>query len=492
MQLPTGDGLGDWLSVGLPKIEHVIEVRDVRGLPLREAMEVLCAARATRQAAEVQEAVTILHIVENYHRDLPENPMPGRARLVELAADGGPKLNEFVPLELSAALGVSQQSITLLICDLLDLAYRHPLMWQQVRAGGTPLWQARKITARVAAVELGLSAALELDRQLTPVLPGLTVGRSLKLLEGLITAIDPRGAETRADTERRKRWVRIQPATDSVSWIDGKLNCADGHQLDATLNRIAACLKSDGDTDTRDTRRASALGILSNPALALALLHQNKLRHTNTSRAENTGTEKTDDTDGADLLRGVPADLLDVLAKVDLTTLLPKSTLFLHLSDRAVRTGGGVARVEGIGPVPTGQLQHLLKGTRVRVLPIFDPTTVVPVDSYEIPAPMRQAVLLHHPTDTFPFGSRPSRHLDLDHIRPYHPNGGPGQTSIDGLQPLTRHGHRAKTHANWQIHPDPPHGHLWTSPLGLTYRVLPDGRTVPLRNGMQDRPPDSS
>ncbi len=114
-------------------------------------------ARATRQLAEVQEAVAILHIVENYHRDLPENPMPGRGRLVELAAEGGPTLNEFVPLELAAALGVSQQSITLLIADLLDLEYRHPQLWQQVREGATPLWQARKIAQRVSGAELGLS-----------------------------------------------------------------------------------------------------------------------------------------------------------------------------------------------------------------------------------------------------------------------------------------------------------------------------------------------
>ncbi len=253
-------------------------------MPLREALEVVVDARATRQLAEVQEAVAILHIVENYHRDLPANPMPGRGRLVQLAAEGGPLLNEFVPLELSAALGVSQQSITLLICDLLDLAHRHPLLWEQVRTGQTPLWQARKITQRASTAELSLQAALELDRRLTPTLPGLTVGRSLKLLEGLISAIDPRGAEQRAEAERRKRWVRIQPVADGVSWLDGKLTSADGHQLDGTLNRIAAALKADGDGDDREARRSSALGILSNPALALALLHRDDVR-----RATNAG-----------------------------------------------------------------------------------------------------------------------------------------------------------------------------------------------------------
>ncbi len=479
VQFSTGPGLGGVLSVVVHKIEHMIEVRELRGVPLPEAMTVLLDARATRRAAEVQEAVAILHIVENYHRDLPENPMPGRGRLVELAAEGAPKLNEFVPLELSAALGMSQQSITLLINDLLDLEYRHPLLWAQVRRGETPLWHARKIAQRVSSVELGLEAALELDRQLSPTLPGLTVGRSLKLLEGLITVVDPRGAEERAETQRRKRWVNIQPTTDGVSWLDGKLTCADGRQLDGTLNRIAAALRADGDTNDRDARRASALGILSNPALALALLHRDRLR-----RAAKTGgpDEAPDsDTPAPNLLAGVPADLLAELASIDLKKLLPTSTLFIHLSDQSVRSGHGVSRVEGIGAVPVKQLRHLLKGTRVRVQPVFDPGAVPPVDSYEIPAPMRRAVLLRQPTDVFPFGSWPSRNLDLDHTDPYRFGTGElGQTRVDGLGPLTRRVHRTKTHTGWQVKQVLPGCFLWRSPLGLTYLRTADGLTYAL------------
>ena len=489
VQFSTGLGLGGVLSAAALKIEHVIELRDVRGMALPEAIGVLRDARTTRQVAEVQEAVTILHIVENYHRDLPEQPMPGRGRLVELAAEGGPKLNEFVPMELSAALGVSQQSITLLIGDLLDLEYRHPLLWRQVCDGVTPLWKARKIVQRTATVELGREAALEVDRLLAPTLPGVTVGRSLKLLEGLIVAVDPRGAERRAEAERRKRWVRIQPATDGVSWLDGKLTGADGHQLDGTLNRIAAVLKADGDTDDRDARRSSALGILSNPALALALLHRDQQRRTThagqSAEAKKPAHPVTDHADSsatsADLLAGVPAGLLAELATIDPTKLLPKSTLFVHISDRTIRKKRGVARVEGVGPIPVKQLRTLLKDTRVRVQPVFDPGAVPPVDSYEIPAPMRRAVLLRQPTDTFPYGSWPSRGLDLDHVRPYRRDGGPGQTFVEGLQPLIRRGHRAKTHAGWVVKQVIPGYFLWRSPLGLTYLRTPDGLTYALR-----------
>jgi hypothetical protein len=169
------------------------------------------------------------------------------------------------------------------------------------------------------------------------------------------------------------------------------------------------------------------------------------------------------------------------LASIDLKKLLPSSTLFIHVSDTAVRTGRGVSRVEGIGPVPVKQLRHLLKGTRVRVQPVFDPGTVPPVDSYEIPAPMRRAVLLRQPSDVFPFGSWPSRALDLDHTDPYRfGTGERGQTRIDNLGPLTRRPHRAKTHAGWLVRQVLPGCFLWRSPLGLTYLRTADGLTFAL------------
>ncbi len=463
-------------------MEHMFEVRDLQEVPLRDALEVLLDARATRQAAEVQEAIAILHIVQNYHRDLPENPMPGRGRLVELAAEGGPKLNEFVPLELSAALGVSQQTITLLISDLLDLEYRHPLLWQLVRQGSVQLWQARRIVARVSGVGLGLRAALELDRELSPTLAGLSFGRALRLLEGLIVAVDPRGAEERAETQRRSRWVRLHSQPDGVSWLEGRVNSADGRQFDLALNRMAAILKANGDTDDRQNRRASALAILANPLLAVSLLQREAQRRTSSGSAQADPAPPTT----------IPAPPTTIPAPptINPQRLLPRATLFLHVSDQAVRKGRGVARVEGIGPVPIKQLRRLLKGTRVRVLPVFDPGGVTPVDSYEIPAPMRRAVILRHPTDVFAFGSCPSRGLDLDHTEPYrHRDGEPGQTRVDNLGPLTRRQHRAKTHGGWEVEQLLPGRYLWRSPLGMDYWNSGDGRTFPLGLTAHDPPP---
>ncbi len=44
---------------------------------------------------------------------------------------------------------------------------------------------------------------------------------------------------------------------------------------------------------------------------------------------------------------------------------------------------------------------------------------IAPVDGYEIPDRMREAVHLTSPADAFPYASSVSRRTDLDHTKPY-------------------------------------------------------------------------
>jgi hypothetical protein len=157
--------------------------------------------------------------------------------------------------------------------------------------------------------------------------------------------------------------------------------------------------------------------------------------------------------------------------------LLPKATLVVHLSDAAIGDPRGICRVEGIGPVPVGQLHQLLGHARVRVLPVFDPDGVVPVDSYEIPAATRRAVLLRHPWEMFPYSTASHTGCDLDHTDPWRPDGPAGQTRPDNLTPLRRPPHRAKTHADWKLRTPAPGIFVWTTPLGRRYTLTPDGLT---------------
>jgi hypothetical protein len=77
----------------------------------------------------------------------------------------------------------------------------------------------------------------------------------------------------------------------------------------------------------------------------------------------------------------------------------------------------------------------------------------------------------------FPYGTQPSRRLDLDHTDPYvHGAAGPpGQTRTDNLAPLTRKPHRAKTARAWQLTQYEGGWLEWVSPAGYHYATGPYG-----------------
>lgn len=153
--------------------------------------------------------------------------------------------------------------------------------------------------------------------------------------------------------------------------------------------------------------------------------------------------------------------------------------------------------MEGHGPVTADWVRHLLGGhlgplaqvPTVRVTPVVDLDNQPPVDAYEIPAALREAVHLIHPADVFPFAANLSRHGDLDHAHAYS-DGGP--TAIGNLGPLTRTHHRIKTHhvengSRWEVRHPFPGIVVWRDPYGAHYLVdqtgtrrvtgIPDGRS---------------
>jgi hypothetical protein len=98
---------------------------------------------------------------------------------------------------------------------------------------------------------------------------------------------------------------------------------------------------------------------------------------------------------------------------------------------------------------------------------------MVPVDSYEVPARMRQAMECRERFEVFPYGATPSHRADEDHTIPYVPiteGGSPGQTHPGNLGPLSRHHHRAKTHGGFTCHQPLPGLYLWRTPSGHWYR----------------------
>jgi hypothetical protein len=158
--------------------------------------------------------------------------------------------------------------------------------------------------------------------------------------------------------------------------------------------------------------------------------------------------------------------------------LRPNGTvIYVHLTDQTLAAGNGVLRAETIGPLLAEQLTELIGYGPYTVKPVIDLNDAVSVDAYEIPDRIRERVKLTHPVEVFPYGNREtSDTIDLDHIQPYDPLGPPGQTSTDNLAPLSRFGHRVKTHASgWRVSRIAPTIIEWVTPHGFKYQVTPDG-----------------
>jgi hypothetical protein len=164
----------------------------------------------------------------------------------------------------------------------------------------------------------------------------------------------------------------------------------------------------------------------------------------------------------------------------------PRAIIYVHLAAEALTAGTGITRVENVGPVLLNRL-HMLLGDRctINLKPVIDlPAGHIPLDCYEIPASLREQLLLRYPADVFPYANLVSRSIDIDHTIPYlSPDRGepPGQTRIGNLGPHRRRHHNLKTHGGWQVRQPEPGTWLWRSPHGRIYLVNASG-THPLNH----------
>ncbi|QWZ09421.1 hypothetical protein KRR39_06535 [Nocardioides panacis] len=265
-----------------------------------------------------------------------------------------------------------------------------------------------------------------------------------------------------------------------------RANASDVIFLVATCDRIAACLADEGDTDPVDVRRSKALGILAQPALALAMLQ----RHAALAPVDPDEPLPDDPTGPECPTCGGPSVASPVPFPVDPDRLRPKAVLYVRISEEALRTGHGVAVCGGtggagsVGVVTAQQVRDLLGHCRVTVRPVLDLRDQLPVDTHEIPTAMREALRLSRPTSVFPFSQTQTQaEPDLDHTIAYlspDRGGPPGQTRTGNLGPMTRFGHRVKTHGRgWRHHQPVPGVYLWRTPHGYWTRVDQHG-TRPL------------
>ncbi|MDQ4085293.1 MAG: 13E12 repeat family protein [Actinomycetota bacterium] len=423
--------------------------------------------------------------------------LPGMERPVRLGGAGTPRVWEFAAAELAARLGKSPHAGRALVADALDVRHRLPRLWARVCAGEVPVGHARHAAQQTR--ELSAEAAGRVDATVATYADGrLGWSRFQTLVAGKVAEADPDRA---AEAERRAaedEFAKVGRCNDhGQKTLYVRTAAAAMIRIDATLTFYATILAALGDPDPEDRRRAKAVLILANPPQALQLLqafatHRTRTHDTDGDPSEGEpGEPRRPDPVAASLEPFRPGDIgpdSRFSCGFDPTTLLPTVTLYLHLYART-DTGeiGPVTRWEGEGPVTTEYVRDLLgPAASFTIKPVIDLNAMAPVDGYEIPDRLREAVHLRTPADCYPWAANTHRNQQqLDHSIPYVPpdhggppghagsdgSGPPGQTGLHNLGPMTGLHHRIKTHGAWTVKQPYPGIYLWRDPHGHTYLV---------------------
>ena len=544
------------LSALHSRVEHMFGDDAIDSLDAREACEAVEAAHRELVELECRQLRLAAHWIDLHSpEDHPDDEdtrqvLPGTQRFVRSGADGTPLVGEFAAAELAALQQMHAQAGAALLRKVANLRHRHPLLWSRVMAGEVRAWKAletAKIVGRTSSTDPGLDLeqARWVDARTHAWIDTLPWSEYVELLEQTIIAADPAAAESRRLEAALAQGVwATQSSEHGLKTLVAKAAAGEVLYLVAVVDRLAEILAARGDTRDLGPRRASALGILAHPAHALHLLATGTAQGDLPDEAVEDGPEEeasgersggvpagaagpaersSDEGGGGESARvevsascgaarpghrasylDLPEGLARVLGKLDLEKLLPKATLYVHLDQTVLASGGlgavgtNAATVEGVGAVTVEQVRQWLGHRRVTVQPVLDPTAQASVDSYAFPPRLREALHLSTPRDAFPYAVNTGRGMDIDHPIPYLPparGGPPGQTGLHNAAPMVRHHHRLKTHGRWRLRQVDHCVYLWTSPHGYHWltdrtgtRRLPRAVAELVEHGLQAGP----
>lgn len=509
------------LSAACSRLEHVFEYEWTAQQTDEEVTRLVDATYRHLVDAETTLLELAAHWADRHTVD-PSDPHysptrtgPGVEQSRRIGGPGTPMITEYAAAELGTLQETTTGAAVAQMADALDLRHRLPHLWTRIQNRQVRVWKAR--TVAKATRHLTEEAAAHVDRVVTDPITTLPWNRFETLLDAAIIEADPAGAEEQAKIWAAQQFVRTGMTREhGLKLLIARANAGDVITFMAMINRLAEILHVNGNTDTADVRRARAIGIIAQPALALTLLcsHRDDADRPEHGPEPVNDEETVPDAAGRDdpeaheypsAAGGPSTPTTEPHTSVhftaspdwDLSKAKPTVTLYVHLSAEALQprctcldansgtdhqTGhGNVARIEGIGPVTEQQIRHFLRTTHatIRVQPVLDPDPP-PVDAYEIPHRTREGLRLRNPAEIFPYGSATGRSMDIDHTTAFTPpdhGGPPGQTSMNNLGPLSRSHHRLKTFSRWRVRQPAPGTFVWRSPNGWVHLVTSSGTT---------------
>lgn len=429
----------------------MIELVD-RDAPAVVRLRQVYALRAALDAAESQ---ALLDLASEADWDENAEFEIVGTRPVRIGADGSRLVDEHLPLEVAAAQQTSVDAAIWLIRDIVDLHARHPQICQALQTGLLPLWRARRFAQHASLLNLSAVESRAADEQIGPAIARVGWKRLWWLYRAAILRVAPDRMRVLAEQAAADRYVRTGPVDDdpATSYLSGRLDAGDAVAFSSLLDDLADALALAGEEGPKETLRARAIGVLADPQNAIDLLEQGPGADRLTESSDGAGAQP---------------------APRSRRSRRPATRIHVHIAESDLRPGG-VARLEGRGPVLVDQLRQLTGGGPVHLSPVVRVNGAEQVvDGYEIPAPLRAAVLARDRFEVFPYSSRGARQTDLDHTEPYRA-GAKAQTRASNLGPLSRRAHRAKTHGGWDLWQPAPGVFWWRSSRDQVLRVGPNG-----------------
>ncbi|NEA35786.1 DUF222 domain-containing protein [Streptomyces sp. SID13031] len=246
---------------------------DLEGYDARATLDAAAEMRALQSQAEVAEIRLGLHFVD-LHPDpatLSEAAVRGGERGVVYGGAGCPVVGEFAAAEFGAVTGRSAGAAARFLGEALALRHRLPLVYAQMLSGHAAAWKARKIAA--ACMELSQEAAAIVDRRVAGIIDSVPPLRLANIVRAAMWEADPEIAQAKAEERARKRGVWAGRTDEhGTTMLFVRASTGDVIRFNANVTQIANALAALGDTDSLDQRRAKAIGVIADPALADKLL----------------------------------------------------------------------------------------------------------------------------------------------------------------------------------------------------------------------------
>ena len=183
---------------------------------------------------------------------------------VPIAGPGAQLVSEFQLMELIAVLGRSPDGGRSYVGQVIECAWRLPLLYAAVLDGRVTPWRAQRIADLTRS--LPAEAAEFVDRHLNAAVGGVGWAQLERLVTEAIVRFDPERAEQERQAANDRRHCDVH--LDEVDahggvHVDAYVDAADGHDFNLAVSREAHLRGQLGDTDSLDVRRAKAVGAIA-------------------------------------------------------------------------------------------------------------------------------------------------------------------------------------------------------------------------------------